>query len=138
MAKKATTKGPGELVRCRIHDGDGDECQKPGPNGDYPLGVACLSDRVAKGEARYEGQNLFVMTATFHWIGRCIAETDTYIRLEDASMISQTGLLQELCNGKPEIIERLPLGYWDIPVGCITGIGPWPHSVPVETRGLNR
>lgn len=80
------------------------------------------------------GDKVLIRGVTLYHVG-CVAEVDeTWVRLEDASWVADTGRLSSaLETGALDEVERLPDGCL-VARASIVDVIPWTHELPVATR----
>ena len=80
------------------------------------------------------GENVFIMTVTFFYIGKIKSVTDKFITLEKATWIAETGRLTEfLKNGNYNEGEVL-LNDLDINLDSIVASTKYLHSLPTKSK----
>jgi hypothetical protein len=86
------------------------------------------------GETMKKNDGVFIRTITFHYVGRVVRLTRSWVELEDASWVAESGRFgAALLNGTLEEVERIP-GRVSVARGCIVDVTEWSHALPVVTR----
>ena len=90
-----------------------------------------------KDEARYFpliGQNVFVRTVTYHYIGNASEVRDGFLKLTTASWVADSGRWSDaLKNGSLSEVEPYPENAW-ISLSSIVDFCIWSHPLPREQK----
>lgn len=79
------------------------------------------------------GKAYFIRTVTLYQVGRVVAISGQFVKLEDASWIADTGRFSDaLKNGNFSEIE--PVGESYINLSSIIDAFPWEHKLPSEKK----
>jgi hypothetical protein len=91
-----------------------------------------------KGLVVAPGNNVFLRTVTYHYIGRVIGAKDGWLMLEGASWVADSGRFSvALKDGFSAISEneKYPgAGRTDIRIDTIVEAVPWDHELPTATK----
>lgn len=80
------------------------------------------------------GDSLVIRTVTYHYLGKLEKVVGQWLCLSEASWLADSGRWAEaLRTGCVEEVEPYPGPCW-VPMGCITDVSPWPHSLPKEAK----
>lgn len=78
------------------------------------------------------GESLFIRTLSFHYVGKCFADTEEYIALESSSWVADSGRFNNaLTTGELSEVEPIP-GKALIRKQNIVDILEWSHELPTE------
>jgi len=81
------------------------------------------------------GDAVFIRTATYHYTGRIVALSDTFITLNNAAWISDSGRYHvAFVSGFDSNAEIEPYPsnlHVHIAIGAIVDIAEWPHELPL-------
>jgi hypothetical protein len=82
------------------------------------------------------GKQLFIRTVTYHLIGRVRAVKGSFVELEDASWVADSGrfgaLLKDGQWGSSAEVERVGEAW--VNLDSVTDMFPWGHELPQATR----
>jgi len=80
------------------------------------------------------GAAVFIRTVTHNYIGRVVSVDDTFITLEDAAWIADSGRwAAALATGSLSEVEPFP-GECMVGIGAVVDVSPWAHTLPRETK----
>ncbi len=80
------------------------------------------------------GDKVYIRTVTYHSIGRVVRLTRSWVHLDDASWVADSGRFgAALETGELSEVERTP-GIVRVARGAIVDVYEWRHSLPVATR----
>ena len=80
------------------------------------------------------GTSVFVRTVTFHYTGKLVAADDSFLQLDDAAWIADSGRFSEaLATGNLSEVEPYP-GSCFVSRGAIVDISNWQHELPKEKK----
>jgi hypothetical protein len=80
------------------------------------------------------GSNVFVRSVTFHYTGKLVAADDSFLLLEDASWIADSGRFSEaLAHGSLNEVEPFP-GSCFVARGAIVDVSHWQHELPRQKK----
>ena len=80
------------------------------------------------------GDKVYIRTVTYHHVGRVVRLTRSWVYLDDASWVADSGRFGDaLETGSLSEVERTP-GIVRVARGAIVDVFEWRHSLPVETR----
>lgn len=81
-----------------------------------------------------KGASVFIRTVTLNYVGRIAGVTKSWIYLDDASWIADSGRFSAaLATGVLSEVERMP-GVIAVSRGAIVDVSTWTHSLPVNTK----
>jgi hypothetical protein len=81
-----------------------------------------------------KGESVFIRSVTYHYVGRVSRITRSWVYLEDASWVADSGRFgAALATGSLSEVERMP-GVVRVARGAIVDVSEWRHALPVETR----
>jgi len=107
-------------VSGHIHEGDANKAE-PVPTWQAP-------------HERWMGRNVFIRTITYHYTGRVVGLDDTFVTLEDAAWIADSGrFAQALYNGTLNEVEPYP-DRVQVALSAIVDVSPWLHDLPRSTK----
>ena len=92
---------------------------------DERVDIACLEDLV--------GGAYFFRTVTYHLVGRVVATFGTFLKLEDASWVADSGRFMN-CIKSGTINEVEPVGTAFVNINTVTDFFPWKHSLLMEQK----
>lgn len=76
------------------------------------------------------GKNVFVRTVTFHHTGRLVAADESFMLLEDAAWVADSGRFSDaLKDGSLNEVEPFP-GSCLVSRGAVVDVCEWPHELP--------
>lgn len=82
-----------------------------------------------------KGKSFLIRTVTHYLTGRVVRVTKSWILLEDAAWIADTGRFADtLAKGTPSEVEPVPDGIIRVSRGAIVDIYPWNHALPREQK----
>jgi hypothetical protein len=85
-------------------------------------------------ELEVVGKNVFIRTVTYHYTGRLVSLDPSWITLEDAAWIADTGvrLAEALVTGIKDLseVEPYPPGPVYIATGAVVDICEWHAELP--------
>lgn len=77
------------------------------------------------------GKSYFFRTVTYHLIGRVKSIVGSFVELEDASWIADSGrFMNAIKEGKLDEVE--PVGNMFVNAFSVTDVFPWTHKLPTE------
>ena len=79
------------------------------------------------------GQKLFIRTVTYHMTGRVVKRMGTFIQLEEASWIADSGRFSDAIK-KGELDEVEPVGTAWVNLSSVVDFFPWKHELPTEQK----
>ena len=80
------------------------------------------------------GDKVYIRTVTYHHVGRVVRLTRSWVYLDDASWVADSGRFGDaLETGSLSEVERTP-GIVRVARGAIVDVYEWRHSLPVATR----
>ena len=80
------------------------------------------------------GTNVFVRSVTFHYTGKLVAADDSFLLLEDAAWIADSGIFSEaLTTGDLNEVEPYPEMCF-VSRGAIVDISHWQFDLPREKK----
>lgn len=83
---------------------------------------------------KLKGKSVFVRTVTHHHVGKIVAVTKSFLVLEDASWVADSGRFgAALEHGSLNEVERMP-GRVLVSRGALIDIAEWKHALPVATK----
>lgn len=86
--------------------------------------------RDPEGLNAYVGRNVFVRTVTHYYTGRLVRHDNTFMTLEDAAWIADTGRFSKaLTEGVLGEVEPFP-GECLVSLGATLDVSPWNHDLP--------
>ena len=93
-----------------------------------------IKDQLADGEATdishlddLVGKRWFFRTVTFHLVGRVVRRIGSFVQLENASWIADSGrFMQAIKEGKLNEVE--PVGSAFVNLDSVTDFFPWKHT----------
>lgn len=96
--------------------------------------IAQVQQATALPEGLFEiGKCYFIRTVTLYQVGRVVAISGQFVKLEDASWIADTGRFADaLKSGNFSEIE--PVGQSYINLGSIIDAFPWEHKLPTSQK----
>jgi hypothetical protein len=79
------------------------------------------------------GQKLFIRTVTYHMVGKVTKRMGSFIQLEDASWIADSGRFSNaIKEGTLDEVE--PVGIAWVNLGSVVDFFPWRHKLPTEQK----
>ena len=76
------------------------------------------------------GTNVFVRTVTFHYTGKLVAADDSFLLLDDAAWVADSGQFSTaLTTGELSEVEPFPKSCY-VSRGAIVDVSPWQHDLP--------
>lgn len=79
------------------------------------------------------GKKFFIRTVTYHMTGKVVKRMGTFIQLEDAAWIADSGRFsQAILNGELDEVE--PVGTMWVNLSSIVDFFPWKHKLPTEQK----
>ena len=79
------------------------------------------------------GQKYFLRTVTYHLVGRVKKRVGSFLQLEQASWIPDSGrFMQAIKDGQLNEIE--PVGKAYVNIESVTDLFPWNHSLPSKQK----
>ena len=80
------------------------------------------------------GAGVFLITVTHNFVGRFVAMTESFIVLEMASWVSDSGRLGSFCRDGDggSSREQEYIGKVTIPIACLVSVIPHPHDLRTE------
>lgn len=80
-----------------------------------------------------KGQSYFIRTVTFHLVGRVSGCIDSFLTLESASWVADSGrFMNAIRDG--ELNEVEPVGEAIVNLQSITDAFPWKHELPKDQK----
>lgn len=80
------------------------------------------------------GTNVFVRTVTFHYTGRLAAADESFLLLEEAAWVADSGRFSTaLATGQLSEVEQYPGGCL-VSRGAIVDVSEWSHDLPRVTK----
>lgn len=77
------------------------------------------------------GQKLFIRTITYHLTGKVVKRMGTFIQLEDAAWIADSGRFsQAIKEGTLDEVE--PVGTAWVNLSSVVDFFPWKHKLPTK------
>jgi hypothetical protein len=79
------------------------------------------------------GKKFFFRTVTYHLVGRVIKRIGSFLELEQASWVADSGrFMNTIKHGEIEEVE--PVGSAFIQIESVTDFFPWKHSLPNKQK----
>lgn len=79
------------------------------------------------------GQKLFIRTVTYHTVGRVIKRIGTFVQLEDASWVADSGRFANAIK-EGTLNEVEPVGIAWVNLSSVVDFFPWRHDLPTEQK----
>lgn len=79
------------------------------------------------------GHAWYIRTVTYHLVGRCTKRIGSFLLLEEASWVADSGrFMQAIKEGKLNEVE--PVGPALVNLDSVTDAFPWVHKLPTEQK----
>ncbi len=83
------------------------------------------------GESAFVGKNVYIRTVTFHYTGKLVSENASWLTIEDAAWIADSGRWADALNkGTLSEVEPFPSGQVQISRDTIVDVSIWDHDLP--------
>ena len=94
-------------------------------NADELVDISTLDDLV--------GQKLYIRTVTYHTVGKVTKRMGTFIQLETASWVADSGrFMNAIKDGTLNEVE--PVGIAWVNLSSVVDFFPWKHALPTEQK----
>lgn len=81
------------------------------------------------------GKAYFFRTVTYHMLGRVKSTTGSFVLLENAVYVADSGRFGEAIKGDIELNELEHLGQdWTVNMDSVSDFGEWKHDIPSSSR----
>ena len=79
------------------------------------------------------GNKYYFRTVTYHQVGRVVKQIGSFLQLEDASWVADSGrFMQAIKDGSLNEVE--PVGTMFINMDSLVDLFPWVHELPKEQK----
>lgn len=87
------------------------------------------------GASIFVGKPVFIRTVTFHYVGILVRENASWLVLEDAAWVADSGRWADaLKTGKLNEVEPFPDGEIEISRDTVVDVSAWLHSIPRDQK----